>query len=67
MVNFRIKYKLKIVNNYLGRVGKTSIISRYFSNKFNEKEEMTVNPCYVEKKYIYKDKTFKFSIWVNKF
>jgi len=60
------KQKINIILNKKGRVGKTSIISKFFSNKFDEKEEMTVNSCYVQKNFTYKDKNFKFCIWVNK-
>ena len=35
---------LKIVILGEGRVGKTSILSKYFSKKFNEGEVSTINP-----------------------
>lgn len=57
--------QIKIVLMGDGRVGKTSIISKYFTNKFDDKEEMTINSCFSQKNFSYKDKTFKFCIWVN--
>ncbi len=59
------KYWLSKIFKIKGRVGKTSIITKYFSNRFDEKEEMTINSCFVQKNYNYKDKNFKFSIWVK--
>jgi small GTP-binding protein len=46
-----------------GRVGKTSIINKYLYNTFNENEPMTINSCFLEKKMIINEKTFKFALW----
>lgn len=54
---------LKIVILGEGRVGKTSILSRYFNNKFTEGQESTINSACYEKKMNYKGKTVKFCFW----
>ena len=46
-----------------GRVGKTSILCKYFTNKFNEGEKSTVNPSYYEKKLDYNGKNYKLTFW----
>jgi small GTP-binding protein len=46
-----------------GRVGKTSILTRYFSKKFNEGEKSTVNPSFYEKKQSYKGKDYELKFW----
>ena len=56
-----ITLKLILVGD--GRVGKTSIINKYLYNTFNENEPMTVNSCFLEKKMIINEKTFKFALW----
>jgi hypothetical protein len=53
-----------IINFILGRVGKTSILNRYINNKFNDKEDMTINSCYFEKELEYKGEKFIFCLWV---
>lgn len=50
--------------NPLGRVGKSSILNRYINNKFNDKEEMTINSCYFEKELEYNGERFTFCLWV---
>ena len=50
--------------NIIGRVGKTSIINKYFKDKFDENEEMTVNSCYSQKELVINGKKFVFCIWV---
>jgi len=57
-----VKKYIKIL--ILGRVGKTSIINKYFNDKFNEKEEMTINSCYSQKEMTINGKKFIFCIWV---
>lgn len=47
----------------IGRVGKTSILSRYFNRKFDENQKSTVNPAYYEKVENYAGKKVKFSFW----
>merc|ERR1712032_958488 len=54
---------IKIVLLGDGRVGKTSIISKFFREKFDKKEEMTINSSYEEREYTYKDKNYIFCIW----
>ena len=54
---------LKIVILGEGRVGKTSILSKYFSKKFNEGEKSTVNPNFYEKTVKYKGKDVQFKFW----
>lgn len=56
-----ITLKLILVGD--GRVGKTSIINKYLYNTFNENEPMTINSCFLEKKMIINEKTFKFALW----
>jgi GTPase SAR1 family protein len=51
----------------IGRVGKTSIINKFFNDKFNEKEEMTINSCYAQKEMTINGKKFVFCIWVKSF
>jgi len=54
---------LKFVILGEGRVGKTSILIRYFNNKFNEGEKSTVNPSFHEKKYNYNEKIYDLKFW----
>jgi len=46
-----------------GRVGKTSILCKYFTNKFNEGELSTVNPSYYEKELNFNGKNYKLTFW----
>ena len=46
-----------------GRVGKTSILTRYFNKKFNEGEKSTVNPSFYEKKQTYNGKNYDLKFW----
>jgi len=54
---------LKFVILGEGRVGKTSILSRYFKKKFNEGEKSTINPAFYETKVNYKGKTVQLKFW----
>ena len=54
---------LKIVILGEGRVGKTSILSQYFKNNFNEGEETTINPSFYEKTINYKGKNIQLKFW----
>ncbi len=54
---------LKIVILGEGRVGKTSILSKYFSKKFNEGEVSTINPNFYEKTVKHKGKDVHFKFW----
>ena len=54
---------LKIVILGEGRVGKTSILSKYFKKKFNEGQESTVNPSFYEKNVNYKGKSIHLKFW----
>jgi small GTP-binding protein len=56
-------HALKFVILGEGRVGKTSILTRYFSKKFNEGEKSTVNPAFYEKKHTYNGKNFDLKFW----
>ena len=51
--------KLKLVILGEGRVGKTSLLLRYFKNKFNENEKSTINPSFYEKTENYNGKTYE--------
>ena len=55
--------KLKLVILGEGRVGKTSLLLRYFKNKFNENEKSTINPSFYEKTEIYNGKTYELKFW----
>ena len=46
-----------------GRVGKTSILCKYFTNKFNEGEKQTINPSYYEKQQNFNGKNYKLTFW----
>jgi len=54
---------LKFVILGEGRVGKTSILSRYFKKKFNEGEKSTINPAFYETNVNYKGKTVQLKFW----
>ena len=54
---------LKFVILGEGRVGKTSILSRYFNKKFNEGEKSTINPAFYEKTQSYNGKNFGLKFW----
>ena len=54
---------LKIVILGEGRVGKTSILSKYFYKKFNEGEKSTINPAFYEKDVTYKGKNVHLKFW----
>ena len=54
---------LKIVILGEGRVGKTSILSKYFKKKFNEGQESTINPAFYEKTVNYKGKNVHLKFW----
>ncbi len=58
-----LHYDYTILPFIIGRVGKTSILSKYIHNKFNDKEDMTVNSCYFEKELTYNGENFTFCIW----
>ena len=55
------KYKLVILGE--GRVGKTSLLLRYFKKKFNDNEKSTVNPAVYEKTENYKSKDYDLKFW----
>ena len=54
---------LKIVILGEGRVGKTSILSKYFSKKFDEGQKSTINPSFYELNKDYQGKKVNFKIW----
>ena len=54
---------LKLVILGEGRVGKTSLLLRYFKNKFNENEKSTINPSFYEKTENYNGKTYELKFW----
>ena len=54
---------LKIVILGEGRVGKTSILSKYFDKKFNEGQKSTINPSFYELNKDYQGKKVKFNFW----
>ena len=56
-----VKYKLVILGE--GRVGKTSLLMRYFKKIFNVNEKSTVNPAFHEKTENYKGKKYEFTFW----
>ena len=54
---------LKFVILGEGRVGKTSILSKYFRKKFNEGEKSTVNPSFYETDVNHKGKKVHLKFW----
>ena len=54
---------LKFVILGEGRVGKTSILSKYFSKKFDEGQKSTVNPAFYEKTQNYQGKNVQLKFW----
>ena len=54
---------LKFVILGEGRVGKTSILLRYFRNKFNDTEKSTLNPSFYEKVENYNGKKYPLKFW----
>ena len=54
---------LKIVILGEGRVGKNSILSKYFKKKFNEGQESTVDPWFYEKTVNSKGKSIQLKFW----
>ena len=54
-------YKFLILGE--GRVGKTSILNRYFRKKFNEGQLSTINPTFYEKKQTFKGKEYQLKFW----
>ena len=54
---------LKIVILGEGRVGKTSILSKYFSKKFDKNEKSTVNPSFYETNINYNGSNVQFKFW----
>ena len=54
---------LKFVILGEGRVGKTSILSKYFKNKFNQGEKSTVNPSFYETDVNHKGKKVHLKFW----
>ena len=54
---------LKIVILGEGRVGKTSILAKYFKNKFNEGEKSTINPSFYKKKVNHQGKEIELNFW----
>ena len=54
---------LKIVILGEGRVGKTSILSKYFSKKFDEGQKSTINPSFYELNKDYQGKKVYFKFW----
>jgi small GTP-binding protein len=54
---------LKFVILGEGRVGKTSILTRYFKKQFNEGEKSTINPAFHEKKHKYNEKIYDLKFW----
>lgn len=53
-------------NLNLGRVGKTSLLNKYITNKFNDKEDMTINSCYLEKDVDINGIKYTSCVWVSK-
>jgi Ras-related protein Rab-21 len=54
---------IKIVILGEGRVGKTSILCKYFKHKFDEGQKSTVNPSLFEKEVTYKGKKVQIKFW----
>ena len=54
---------LKIVILGEGRVGKTSILSKYFSKKFDQNQKSTINPSFYETAINYNGNNVQFKFW----
>ena len=54
---------LKFVILGEGRVGKTSILSRYFNKKFDDSEQSTINPSFYKKKENFQGKNYDLNFW----
>ena len=54
---------LKIVILGEGRVGKTSILSKYFNKKFDSNQKSTINPSFYEKKVNHNGKIVQLKFW----
>jgi len=54
---------IKIVILGEGRVGKTSILCKYFKQKFDEGQKSTINPSLFEKEVNYKGKKIQLKFW----
>ena len=54
---------LKFVILGEGRVGKTSILSKYFTKKFVEGQKSTVNPSFYDKKENFQGKEVNLNFW----
>ena len=54
---------LKLVILGEGRVGKTSILSKYFNKKINQGEKSTINPSFYEKNVKYQGKEIQLKFW----
>ena len=54
---------LKFVILGEGRVGKTSILSRYFNKKFDDSEKSTINPSFYKKQENFQGKKMDLNFW----
>ena len=54
---------IKLVILGEGRVGKTSLLLRYFKNRFNENAKSTINSSFYEKTEKYNGKTYDIKFW----
>ena len=54
---------LKIVILGEGRVGKTSILSKYFKKQFDSNQQSTINPSFYDKKVNFQGKEYLLAFW----
>jgi GTPase SAR1 family protein len=47
-----------------GRVGKTSLLNKYITDRFDDKQDMTINSCYLEKELEINGNKYTSCIWV---
>ena len=63
IISNKKEYKVVIIGE--GRVGKTSIMIRFVEDKFNIKQQTTVNASYLQKTITIQGSTATLNIWVT--
>jgi GTPase SAR1 family protein len=63
IISNKKEYKVVIIGE--GRVGKTSIMIRFVEDKFNIKQQTTVNASYLQKTVTIEGSSATLNIWVH--